>query len=212
LQKHAIVGLDNCGVDRVANILTSFIQQKEKTDNLLKNIYVEHKSKISTGQTDKYIRSIQDTDVNAYLIARNMKKNANNMTVTSVISEIEHYNWWLTNNRESYVMEKNKIPLMYIWHQIKQINSETYLIGGWFVANENLSPLDVMSSLKFQLDLTREKYPGVVWLAIIKKTNKFVKKLNEKYGFKLVGKKEYEDAIERLFLKVDKNEFDYYCK
>ena len=80
------------------------------------------------------------------------------------------------------------------------------------MANENLSPLDVMSSLKFQLDLTREKYPGVVWLAIIKKTNKFVKKLNEKYGFKLVGKKEYEVAIETLFPKVDKNEFDYYCK
>jgi hypothetical protein len=87
-----------------------------------------------------------------------------------------------------------------------------YLIGGWFVGLKKISPIDVMSALKKQLENTAIEYPGVSWLAVIKKDNIFVKKLNEKYGFKISSSLSVINAVEEIFPNANPNEFDYYEK
>jgi hypothetical protein len=49
-------------------------------------------------------------------------------------------------------------------------------------------------------------------LAVIKKNNIFVKKLNEKYGFKKISDEKKIDAIEEIFPNANTDEFDYYEK
>lgn len=212
LQKSANVKLDEFGVERVSNQLQTLIRGDDKVVPMQHKYKEKDKKGAFSKKNDKYFRKINDKDVNAYLYARNLKKNSDNMTINSLIPEVEHYNWWLTNERESYVMEHNGKPILYIWHQTKIVDSELYLFGGWFIASEKTSPLDVMVALKYQLNLTNKTYPNVTWLAIIKKTNKFVKKLNEKYGFKMTSNEKFEIAIEKIFNKVDKNSFDFYYK
>jgi spore coat polysaccharide biosynthesis predicted glycosyltransferase SpsG len=170
-------------------------------------------STIAPSVSMRSFRKVVDKDVNRYLEARNLAQNAQNMTVRGEIQEIEHYNWWFENARESFVLENEGLPLLYIWHQLVRVrNGDDYLVGGWFVGVEKVSPIDVMSALKNQLETTATEYPKISWLALIKKNNIFVKKLNEKYGFKKISDEKKIDAIEEIFPNANTDEFDYYEK
>jgi hypothetical protein len=128
------------------------------------------------------VRKVADSDVNRYLIARNLPNNADRMTISKEIPRFGHYVWWLSNKRQSFVIEKEGVPVIYIWHDIYE---SKYLYGGWFTCEGNVSLPEAMLALQWQLKHCKKVYPHATWLAVIHKDNKFVNLLNQYMGFKV---------------------------
>jgi len=208
-------GFDNHGGERITMQIASLLglSNQVRTLNQANNSCQSCSYEMDSPATKRTFRKVGDRDVNKYLEARNQYINSKNMTVKTEIQEIEHYCWWFENSRESFVLENEGSPLLYIWHQLVKVrNSQHYLIGGWFVAMEKVSPIEIMSALKNQLETTATQYPNVTWLAVINKKNIFVKKLNEKYGFKKIYDIKKINIIEKIFPNANIGEFDYYEK
>ncbi|PCK33396.1 UDP-2,4-diacetamido-2,4,6-trideoxy-beta-L-altropyranose hydrolase [Pseudoalteromonas piscicida] len=159
------------------------------------------------------IRQCNDSDINRYLAARNLPNNTWRMTITSDIDVLAHYQWWFSNSRESFVMEANGKPLLYVWHQIYNIESQDYLIGGWFAASGEVNFAHAQMVLEWQLGETAAKYPKAIWLAVINKENKFVNLLNQRAGFVSIEQDEKKmRATQQLFPKASLTEFNYVGK
>lgn len=159
------------------------------------------------------IRLVNDSDVNKYLAARNLPNNTWRMTVTSDIDVLGHYQWWFANNRESFVMESNGKPLLYIWHQLHKIESQDFLIGGWFAASDEVNFAHAQMVLEWQLRETTAKYPKATWLAVINKENKFVNLLNKRAGFVSIAQDEKKMRVtQQLFPRASLSEFNYVGK
>ena len=135
------------------------------------------------------------------------------MNVKAKIPYVEHYNWWFSNNRKSYLLKKSLIKELYIWEELVQYRSKKFLIGGWFVCREETAFDIPLIALEWQLETTRQKYPDATWIAIIKKTNDYVCALNKYLGFVEVTKGELEhDAIINFFNNPSAKEFVYVKK
>ncbi|RLD81957.1 MAG: hypothetical protein DRJ07_08715, partial [Bacteroidetes bacterium] len=207
LSNKAIINVDGFGANRIASILCGY----EKA------IEINYTPPEVPGENFQYINSnlaieeVTDTDVNHYLYARNLQKNRQNMIVNQPISKLEHYNWWFNNQRKSYLLKKNNERKLYIWHQNMLFKENDYLIGGWFVCENDDTSFEVSSAaLDWQLKATAKIYPNSVWIAIIKKTNKYVNLLNKYMGFVEVkkGDKEYF-AIKKFFNNPSFNEYNF---
>lgn len=159
------------------------------------------------------IRQVNDSDVNRYLAARNLPDNTWRMTITSGIDVLGHYQWWFANSRESFVMESNGKPLLYVWHQTHNIEGQEYLVGGWFAASDEVNFAHAQMVLEWQLCETAAKYPEAIWLAVINKENKFVNLLNQRAGFVSIEHDEKKmRATQQLFPNASLCEFNYVGK
>lgn len=155
------------------------------------------------------VRKVVDTDVNHYLNARNLQQNSQNMVVGGIMVK-DHYKWWFSNHRESYLVEKSGVKKLYIWHQPVRYEQNDYLIGGWFVCDNDSILFDIVTAaLKWQLELTSTLFPNTSWVAVIKKTNKFVNLLNQYMGFKSVSESDKEFKAIKFFFNADPLEFNY---
>ena len=166
------------------------------------------------GKNQNYtIEAIDDSYINKYLDARNIQSNLKNMTETKKITSLNHYIWWLKNERSSFVLKKGDDLMLYIWHQLRVVDDVTVLVGGWFSCVEHCAAVDVIYALNWQLEHTGKYYPSIPWVAIIKKTNRFVKLLNKRFGFELINKdNELFDITSECFPNVTTREFDYFCR
>jgi len=207
-REHSLLKFDCNGAKRIADFICNKTAEQEYTYNLNKKSYkYTHLSKNTT------VRKILDTDINHYLESRNLEKNMQNMTVNTAISRTEHYNWWFKNSRNSYLIEKNSIKELYIWDQKVSFKEKEFLIGGWFVCNENTSFDIAAAALQWQLEMTKEKYPNAIWIAIIKKSNAYVNTLNKYMGFEEVKKDDIEfEAIKNYFNNPSSKEYNYVKK
>jgi UDP-2,4-diacetamido-2,4,6-trideoxy-beta-L-altropyranose hydrolase len=159
---------------------------------------------------DVRIRPVNDTDINRYLDARNLEKNRQNMTLQQAIPRLEHYRWWFSNRRDSFLVTCRGESKLYIWHQKVVFEGEVFLIGGWFVCDDESGFEVAAAALEWQLQYTAGHEPGIPWIAVIKKTNRYVNLLNRYMGFVEVtaGERAYR-AIEHCFSEASPETFNY---
>lgn len=170
-------------------------------------------SQMSNDVLNEILVKVNDTHINRYLDARNNIINTKNMMLTENISRLNHYIWWFKNKRESYFYSRRNINLLYIWHEKIKISVDEFMIGGWFVVDENCTFLDAMYATKLQLAMTDKNYPNVKWLAVIKKDNNFVNRMNLRLGFNLIDStSSYFYKVKSAFPKVDENLFNFYIR
>ncbi len=109
-----------------------------------------------------------------------------------------------------YVLEKNQVPQLFIWHQLLSYCDRSYWIGGWFVCTTECSFNIVVAALKWQLDFTHSLNPDTTWIAVIKKTNNYVNLLNKYMGFENVNGTSHEfHAIRQFFEFASTDEYNY---
>lgn len=157
---------------------------------------------------------IDDRHVNRYLDARNLVTNLQKMTVQDKVEPLDHYIWWLRDNhRDSYLLERDGEPLLYIWHLKFLENRIEVLIGGWFIYSVSCNALDVLYALNQELLITDKECPGVPWVAVIKNSNRFVQKLNARFDFVSIDASHPLAPItQTCFPQASWNEFGYYIR
>ena len=125
-QQSARFQIDGKGVKRVSKAIQSVVHGESILP--LETIYEEQKSDIKKGYQ---LSQIDDSAVNRYLNARNLKINLDNMLDKSPIKPLNHYLWWLQENRRtSYVLKKNGEELLFIWHQLQKVEQMSVVISG----------------------------------------------------------------------------------
>jgi len=181
LQQSCAVKIDGKGATRVVAALTK-IAFNSATNT--RQAYQAHAPAYHYRLSDSLIvESVTDSHINRYILARNLPANSDRMTISGAIPRIDHYNWWFNNKRESFVVKQHGRPLLYIWHQQKKHNQRLYLIGGWFVADDNCLFDTASHALSWQLAYCDRHFPEATWIAVIHKHNKFVNLLNKTQGF-----------------------------
>lgn len=160
------------------------------------------------------IQPVSDQDIVHYLMSRNLSANRQNMVRSDLIKPLDHFKWWLTKKRASFkLMNYDKQPILYIWHELKHIHSKCFLIGGWFVCQEDIKITDVMFALEWQLKICKQEYPLAIWIAVIHRNNRVVKRLNDYFGFKQIDKNyEHYSVVKILFPLADESDFYYMYK
>lgn len=155
------------------------------------------------------IRAVQDSDLHAYLAARNQRNNAAKSTVTREIALLEHYHWWFRTARESYVLTRHGEPLLFLWQQAYRANQKNYYYGGWFTADESVSFNIPMLALRWQLEQSRAECPDAHWVAVIRKDNRFVNLLNQYMGFSQIQNPDTLSVTRQLFPQADQASFNF---
>ena len=202
--------IDGYGAKRVAQAITNGenLPHKLKKDEASST----NNSEIVYVNKELIVRKIDNNDVNNYLLARNLPINSKNMLSFKKILFIDHYLWWFSNKRYSYVVTKDHKDKIYIWHEEIFFKGQSYLVGGWFSAVKDKAFDVAFSALEWQLNYTSKKFPESVWIAIIKKNNKYVNLLNSYLGFVSVDSNSVEfNAIEHYFGKAS-SEYNYVKK
>lgn len=211
LYKNQHITIDGLGASRVSDaihaLLTKrkysytpsyfmpFTKKDEKTDRLGNNYA---------------IRKVEVKDINHYLYSRNLNLNRKNMIKETSIKEIDHYCWWFNNNRESYLLTKDGISLLYIWHEKVYVKGKSYLIGGWFVCGSECSYQDALIAVSWQLSLTDKIEPDATWIAVISRNNSYVKALNDYMRFKEVEQdSSIIEIINTVFPQANSESFYY---
>ena len=214
LRERSRINIDGYGTERIVEVLGGSYNDEHKSNMFqtsnsgsrpLDLDYIKLTDDLS-------IREVIDTDINHYLDSRNLEQNMTNMINASTISRLEHYIWWFTSNndRDSYVLEKNQVPQLFIWHQLLSYCDRSYWIGGWFVCTAECSFNIVVAALKWQLDFTHSLNPDTTWIAVIKKTNNYVNLLNKYMGFENVNGTSHEfHAIRQFFEFASTDEYNY---
>ncbi|OEJ69578.1 hypothetical protein BEN30_02565 [Magnetovibrio blakemorei] len=198
------VPLDALGTRRVAHVLLG-LEPCAPPAKAASSYPDDHGEELSPGYC---IRPVTDRDMNHFLVSRNLNANCQNMIRANKISFMDHYSWWFKTKRSSFLLTKNGAPCLYIWHEVLPSHEQDYLIGGWFVCNENAGFQDVMLLLNWQLEYCDKHVPGVPWIAVIHRQNKYVKLMNDYYGFQDVDPATpYGAAIADIFEGAHLDEF-----
>lgn len=194
LRHSAQVEVDGMGAQRIAN----FLLTGQQPAPVLRS---ENNTKANTIFLTPALalRAVADTDMNAYLAARNRPDNSWRMTITHSIPRHEHYCWWFSQRssqqgsqqgslqpleqRQSFVLEQNGQALLYVWQQLRCFQGQKYWIGGWFAASDQVNFSHAQLILDWQLRYCAEQQPDAIWVAVIHQENKFVQLLNQRAGF-----------------------------
>jgi len=185
------IKIDGKGSNRIIFYLMKLINGKKITlkskQKLLKKNFIEKNG----------FHKIEDNHLNFYLISRNLKSNRKNSVNQKNIQNIDHYLWWLNNKISAFYFVREKKIRVYLYHKIIKIRSKPYYYGGWFKGINKVLVSDIISVVFWQIS-NFKKYK---WLAIIKKKNTFVHKLNLYLGFKKISfKSQHRSFFKRINL------------
>ncbi len=195
LIKQARCRVDGMGTARIADVLLG--EQRAPQPTVVSEVEPVVWQSLSG---EHRLRPVTDKDINHYLDSRNLEANRRNMTTVKPIPRLHHYAWWFGAARESYLLEKQQRPCLYIWHEKRGLQGREFLIGGWFVCESEPEFQDALLALSWQLEHCDERYPGVPWLAVIQRENRFVKLMNDYVGFTEIGPDHpHAGAISALF-------------
>lgn len=202
----AHVSIDDCGTERVARYLCC--DEKESLQTTISEL------PLHAIKSDLHIEPVDDQDLVHYLLSRNRDANRKNMLDNRPIPALHHFSWWLKTQRQSFkLVNPTNQTLLYIWHELKVIDSQNFLIGGWFVAEDQVAVQEAMFALDWQLKTCANDYPGATWIAVIDRQNKTVKRLNDYFGFKEISpSSRYYSIVRTLFPSADETEFFYVYK
>jgi hypothetical protein len=93
-------------------------------------------------------------------------------------------NWWLTGNVERFAILKGSKKRAFFWHKSKVLDSNKFLIGGWFPVYNQPSFDISIQLLEWQLEYCSTNYGDHLWVATINPLNKAVIALNKRFDFK----------------------------
>ena len=206
-QQPRLIEIDGAGASRVVDLILGEISESST------NCQTKRRSPSSKKQ-GRQIQKIGDEQINFYRRSRNIQSNLKKMTQTKPVSALDHYLWWFKENqRTSFVSKKDGSPEIIFWHQLVELKSQKYLVGGWFACDENITGSAAVFALKEQLTYTDEKYPGIPWVAVIHRSNKFVWSLNQMFGFREAQAGEpFYVAAQTFFSKANHKEFHFVCR
>lgn len=161
---------------------------------------------------DFNVREANTRDVNLIFEGRNMGSTRKFMIDTRKISKSSHYTWWFTNKRENYIVLTGDTPCIYIWHEVRKIKGEEFLVGGWTPLGKTSHFLTILKALRWQLETTSSKYPGLKWLAAVHKDNSVAQFLVSRVGFKKANTESrfFDAASEMFFSSVPTEEYLLY--
>ncbi|MFW5882402.1 MAG: hypothetical protein ACOCVS_02105 [Planctomycetota bacterium] len=159
------------------------------------------------------IRAVDDGDCNHYLSCRNLPVNRRRMLHREPIRTIDHYRWWCTTDRRSWLLSQGGGPSLYIWHRVVRVDGGQWLVGGWFVCSERTGYQEALLALQWQLATCRAEHPGLRWIAVIHRDNRYVQKLNTYLGFDTLDDPAdpAHRAIRGFFADPDPQEYVYVC-
>jgi len=207
-ENHTPFKIDGKGVFRVSNAIKSII-----TEKILKiePVHIKNELNFESGYD---LSEIDDFSVNRYLAARNLKINLDKMIDTRPISQLDHYIWWLKDNRRtSYVLRKNGKVLLYIWHQLKKVDNEDVIVSGWFIANASCSALDAMHAVTEHSKTIDKLFSGAYWIIVMRNDNHFMQKIHQRLKFRRVDKgSSMEKVIQKSFPDASADDFLYYFR
>lgn len=218
LLENAETKIDAMGALRVAEHLLAVNKSEYNitstvTKNKLKpksNTPYNNKPQVIDFPDGYQLRAVNDSDINHYVAARNLPSNCQNMIKAEPIPYLSHYAWWFNAKRDSFLLSKEGQPILYIWHEVKNVDKQNYLIGGWFTCEKEIGFQEALLALNWQLEYCQKAFPNMPWLAVIHRENKFVRLLNKYLGFTDVGTEHaYNSAIRTLFNDADYQNFYY---
>lgn len=207
------IAVDGKGCERVVNCLLSEKKPEKVASQFLQAVSEKHTQYQQELKPGFVVRATDDSEINHYLAARNLEINRKRMSVSELVRRVEHYAWWLQNQRENFVLQHNAENMLYIWHQREHFENRQFLFGGWFVASEACSFDLTALALSWQLEHCEQQYPQATWVAIINKDNRYVNLLNSLHGFKAVAAHSHEArAIEHFFPKANREQFNFVAR
>ncbi len=161
------------------------------------------KIKIKKNKSNDLSSSLAKTEhIRIFLNSRNYKKTREaSSNPNHIISWPEHINWWLNSNvLKNSVIHNNK-PIAFHWSKKIQNKQKSFLISGWFLNKNINNDLNLAYKvLNFQFNSIKKKYRNIVWIAVMKRENKFVERLNKKFGFK-----DATDVSKKLIFNIFNN-------
>ena len=194
------VKIDNQGVTRIVKNITG-MNYNEKNFNQKPNY-----SKLS----DRFLfRKIKDSEINEYLNSRNLPINRKVSVSIKKINRLNHYIWWLSTKRDSFVMMMNNYKIVYLYDETIKLKSKNYSLQGWFACTNKLGIKEILTALNWHQKYMKIKGGIDLSFGIIKKGNKinFSKYLN----WKLIQSNSQEYEILKKICKVDKK-YNYYSR
>ncbi len=172
--------VDGKGGLRIAEAIFNWLDDDLNFENKKSTTEVKERSEVS-------IRKINFHDLNRYLDLRNRVEVRNVMGRTSLIERLEHYIWWFSKRKlEAQIYQRGLNNEIIIWEKEINIDSQNYLIGGWFGSKYSRALLDAFELITKQIKTCDVLYPNHTWLAIINKKNHSVIEMNSLLGFKEV--------------------------
>jgi len=207
-ENHTLFKIDGKGVFRVSKAIQAIIIGKTLK---IESVHIKNELNFEDGYD---LSEIDDYSVNRYLAARNLNINLDKMIDTSPISQLDHYIWWLKDNRRtSYVLKKNGKILLYIWHQLKKVDDIDVIVSGWFIANESCSALDAMHAVTEHSIIIDKLFPGAYWIIVMRNDNYFMQKVHQRLKFMKVDKESsMEKVIQKSFPNASNDDFLYYFR
>lgn len=188
------IKIDGKGADRIISTLMKLINKKkivmQSNQKLIKKNFIEKDG----------FHKVEDNHLNLYLISRNLSSNRKNSVNQKLIQNIDHYLWWLQNKISAFYFVREKKIRVYLYHKVVKISSRSYYYGGWFKSINKVLLSDIISVIFWQIS----KFKKYKWIAIIKKKNKFVFKLNLYLGFKKIS---FKKKHKLFFKKINFNSY-----
>jgi len=192
--------VDNKGATRIAKNIISI-------NNVNKNISIKPKNlKLS----DKFFfRKVQDNEINKYLESRNLLVNRKVSISPKKINRLDHYIWWLSTKRDSFVMITNNNKIVYLYDETINLKNKNYSLQGWFACGEKLGIKEILTALNWHQKYMKKKKEIDLSFGIIKKGNKinFSKYLN----WQPVQNNSNEYEVLKKICKINKK-YNYYSR
>ena len=123
-----------------------------------------------------------------FLNARNQRLVRLMSTSSRIITWPEHISWWISSDIKKYKIEKGGYTVGYHWTKINKDNNGKFVTSAWFLSKDNPEKLQLAYEvLKIQSKLVKKIYKKSIWIISMKHDNKFVQRLNSKFGFQLAS-------------------------
>ena len=171
--------LDGLGPKRLAEKII-FYYKNNKRRQVYKNEEKDNNLVVSN--------KCQILDIRNFLNARNQRLVRLMSTSSRIITWPEHISWWISSDIKKYKIEKGGYTVGYHWTKINKDNNGKFVTSAWFLSKDNPEKLQLAYEvLKIQSKLVKKIYKKSIWIISMKHDNKFVQRLNSKFGFQLAS-------------------------
>jgi hypothetical protein len=174
-----VIKIDKFGSKRIVDFISKIDDPRDSVrDNPNSLFGIDLKKKENEG-----INKVNDSQINQYLNYRNIKSNRLNSINSNKIKNLDHYIWWFEQRAKLYYYVREKKIRLFFFHKKIKIKNIFYYYGGWFKTYSSVLISDLMLVINWQLKMNNKH----IWLAVIKKKNRFVYNLNLHIGFKKIA-------------------------
>lgn len=158
------------------------------------------------------IKIVKDEFLNDYLFYRNKKINRVFSEKKKIISSLEHYLWWFSQNyRKSYKVFFNRELKIIIYIDTFKFKKLNIFFPGYFICDEKVNFFEILKAIKMQNQLI-EKVKNKIIIIKVSKKNKFSNLHTKYFSYKRFEKshKFFEILNKKFEFKL--NQLNYYYK